>query len=90
MFHDIISTCIIMNNMIIEDKYDTYVSIVDLNVMSITKVNMIVDKTKQFQWFLARHMRIKDKEAYYALRNTLIEHLWKKYVTIFLVVNVLV
>ena len=52
MFHDIISSCIIMHNMIIEYEYDTHGSIVDLNVMSIQEVDMIVDKTEQFQWFL--------------------------------------
>ena len=35
VLHDIISACIIMHNMIIEDEYDTYGSIVDLNVMSV-------------------------------------------------------
>ena len=45
MLHNIISTCIIMHNMIIEYEYDTHESIVDLNVMSVRKVDMIVDKT---------------------------------------------
>ena len=75
VLHDIISTCIIMHNMIIEDEYDTHMSIVDLNVMSVSEVDMIVDKTEQFQRFLARHKRIKEKKAHYALRNALIEHL---------------
>ena len=46
MLHNIISTCIIMHNMIIEDEYDTHGSIVDLNVMSISKVDIIVYKTE--------------------------------------------
>ena len=79
MFHDIISACIIMHNMILEDEYDTHGRIIDLNVMSIPEVDMIVDKTEQFQRFFARHKRIKDKEVHYALRNVLIEHLWEKY-----------
>ena len=79
MFHDIISTCIIMHNMIIEDEYDTHGSIVDLNVMFVPEVDMIVDKTEQFQQFFARHKRIKDKEAHYAFRNAVIEHLWEIY-----------
>ena len=49
MFHDIISACIIMHNMIIEDEYDTHGGIVDLSVMSVPEVDMIVDKTEQFQ-----------------------------------------
>ena len=67
VLHDIISTCIIMHNMIIEDEYDTHGSIVYLNVISVLKVDMIVDKIEQFQRFLAHHKRIKDKEAHYAL-----------------------
>ena len=61
MSHDIMSMCIIiMHNIIREDEFDTHGSIVDLNVM-------FVDKTEQFQWFLARHKQIKDKEVHYAL-----------------------
>ena len=45
MLHDIILTCIILHNMIIEDEHDTHGSFVDLNVMSVPKVDMIVDKT---------------------------------------------
>ena len=46
MLHDIISTCIIMHNIIVEDEYDTHESIVDLNVMLVPKADMIVDKTE--------------------------------------------
>ena len=35
-----------MHNMIIEDEVDTYGSIVDFNVMSLPKVDIIVDKTR--------------------------------------------
>ena len=55
MFHDIMSMYIIMHNMIIEDEFEVHESIVDLNVMFVPKGDMIVDKTEQFQWFLARH-----------------------------------
>ena len=43
------STCMIMHNMIIEDEVETYGSIVDFNVMSILEVDLIIDKTEQFQ-----------------------------------------
>ena len=52
MFHDIMSVCIIMHNMIVEDEFETNESIVDLNVMFVPEVDMIVDKTEQFQWLL--------------------------------------
>ena len=45
MFHDIMSTCIIMHIMIIEDEFDVHGSIVDLNRMFVSEVGMIVDKT---------------------------------------------
>ena len=34
---------------------------------SVPEVDMILDKIEQFQRFLARHKRIKNKEAHYAL-----------------------
>ena len=52
-----------MDNMIIEEEVETYGSIVNFNVMFIPEVDMIVDKIEQFQKFLARHKKIKDKEA---------------------------
>ena len=51
--------CIIMDNMIIKDEFETHGSIIDLNVMFVSKVDMIEDKTEQFQWLLARHKQIK-------------------------------
>ena len=48
VLHDIISTCIIMHNIIVEDEYDIHESIVDLNVMLVPKVDMIVDKIEYF------------------------------------------
>ena len=48
ILHDIMSACIIMHNMDIEDEVKTYESIVDYNVMFIPKVDIIVDKTEQF------------------------------------------
>ena len=59
MLHDFMSMCIIIDNMIIEDEFETHGSIVDLNVMFVSEVDMIVDKTKQFQWLLALHKQIK-------------------------------
>ena len=44
MLQDIMSMCIIMHNMIIEDEFDDHGSIVDLNVMFVPKIDMIVDK----------------------------------------------
>ena len=38
---------------------------------------MAVDENQRFQEFLFRHRRIKDKDAHFALRNALINHLWE-------------
>lgn len=40
---------------------------------------MIGDDDARFQEFLARHKKIKDREAHFELRNALIEHLWSEY-----------
>ena len=59
MLHGFMPMCIIMHNMIIEDEFETHGNIVDLNVMFVPEVDMIVDKTEQFQWLIARHKQIK-------------------------------
>ena len=45
MFRDIMSVCIIMHNIIIEDEFNAHGNIVDLNVMFVSETDMIVDKT---------------------------------------------
>ena len=55
MLHDIMLVCIIKHNMIIEEKFDTHRSILDLNMMLVPKVHVIGDKIEQFQWFVTRH-----------------------------------
>ena len=39
------SRCMILYNMIIEDEFDTHMSIIDLNVEFVLKVDMILNKT---------------------------------------------
>ena len=38
-----------------------------------------VDDDTRFQQFLSRHQEIRNKDAHYALRDALIEHLWNQY-----------
>ena len=73
--HDIMTTCIILHNMIIEDERDLNAPIFDDVEAPTADVEMMVDDNTRFQQFLARHRRIKDKDAHIALRNALIEHL---------------
>ena len=38
-----------------------------------------VDDDTRFQQFLIQHQEIQNKDAHYALRDALIEHLWNEY-----------
>ena len=53
--HDIMTTCIIMHNMIIEDERDLNAIITDTMEAPIPEVEMVVDDNTRFQEFLARH-----------------------------------
>ncbi|KAF8397075.1 hypothetical protein HHK36_018713 [Tetracentron sinense] len=79
VLHDIMSACIIMHNMIVEDECNDYENVVDSNPTPIPNVDMVDGETELFQQFLARHRQMKNKEAHYALRNSLIEHLWERH-----------
>ena len=73
------TTCIILHNMIIEDERDLNAPIEVAREASPAEVEMAVDDNTRFQEFLARYRQIKDKEAHFALRNALIDHLWEEY-----------
>lgn len=77
--HDIMTTYIILHNMIIEDERDLNAPIVDAIEAPTANVEMTVDDNTRFEQFLTRHRRIKDKDSHIAFRNALIKHLWKKY-----------
>ncbi|KAG5575317.1 hypothetical protein H5410_055451 [Solanum commersonii] len=63
-----------MHNMIIEDECDLNAPIQDASKGPTPTVEMAIDENYQFQQFLARYKKIKDKEAHFKLRNALIEH----------------
>ncbi|KAL5811204.1 hypothetical protein ACOSQ4_027772 [Xanthoceras sorbifolium] len=79
VLHDIMTSCIIMHNMIIEDERNVNADIENWREAPIPEVETVVDETTRFQQFLAQYRQIKDKEAHLALRNVLIEHLWEQY-----------
>ena len=79
VLHEIMTACIVMHNMIIEDKRDLDAPIEDVMEASTPEVQMVVDENTRFQQFLTRHRQIKHKDAQIALRNALIEHLWEEY-----------
>ena len=79
VIHDIMTTCIILLNMIIEDERDLNAPIDVAREASPTEVDIEEHENICFQEFLDRFRRIKYQEAYFALRNDLIDHLWKKH-----------
>ncbi|XP_062103035.1 uncharacterized protein LOC133814033 [Humulus lupulus] len=79
ILHDIMTSCIIMHNMIIEDERDFNAPIEERFEVPDPEVEMVGNDDARFQEFLARHRKIKDKDAHIALRNALIEHLWDEY-----------
>ncbi|KAL6125686.1 hypothetical protein ACLB2K_073740 [Fragaria x ananassa] len=79
VLHDIMTTCIIMHNMIIEDERDLSAPIREFNEAPAPTVEMVIDETTRFNQFLDRHRKIKDKKAHYELRDALIEHIWQRH-----------
>ncbi|XP_019154351.1 PREDICTED: uncharacterized protein LOC109150829 [Ipomoea nil] len=79
VLHDIMTSCIIMHNMIIEDERDEQVDIQSWREAPAPEVDICRDERIIFEEFLARHRQIKNKEAHYALRDALIEHMWEHY-----------
>ena len=77
VLHDIMTTCIIMHNMIIEDERDVDAAIEDHTEAPTPEVEMVLDENTRFQEFLARHRKIRDNHAHDALRK--INHLWEEY-----------
>ena len=75
VLHDIMSACIIMHNMIVEDERDLNAQIIEARETTPPTIEIIQDEDIRFQQFVARHKTIRDQEAHYDLRNALIEHL---------------
>ncbi|KAK2661950.1 hypothetical protein Ddye_000524 [Dipteronia dyeriana] len=67
ILHDIMTTCIIMHNMIIADERDVTASIEDHMEAPTPEVEMVLDENTRFQQFLARHRGIRDKDAHIAV-----------------------
>ena len=79
VLHDIMTTCIIMHNMIVEDERDLQAPIVDAIEAPAPDIERVVDDNTRFEQFLAQYKKIKDKDAHIALRNALIDYLWEEY-----------
>ncbi|XP_028082670.1 uncharacterized protein LOC114283992 [Camellia sinensis] len=76
MLVNIMKSCIILHNMIVEDEREEHLDF-DYEISSTnTPVQLSSTPTNDFQSFLSRHLGIRDKDAYHALRNDLVEHMW--------------
>ncbi|XP_028075537.1 uncharacterized protein LOC114277791 [Camellia sinensis] len=76
MLANIMKSCIILHSMIVEDKREEHLDF-DYEISSTnTPVQISSTPTNDFQSFLSRHLSIRDKDAYHALRNDLVEHMW--------------
>ncbi|KAL5549771.1 hypothetical protein UlMin_005002 [Ulmus minor] len=69
VLHDIMTACIIMHNMIIEDERDVDAPIDNQMKAPTPEVEIAVDENAQFQNFLARHRQIKDGKKKKILTN---------------------
>lgn len=78
VLHDIMSACIIMHNMIIEEQRDLTAPIREYQEAPEPDVNPSTDED-HYQQFLGRYTQIRDREAHLELRNALIEHIWEQY-----------
>ena len=79
VLHDIMTACIIMHNMIIEDERNLYAPISNAREVPTPTVELAQEENIRFEQFIARYKQIKDREAHISLRNALIEHLWEQY-----------
>ncbi|XP_028065514.1 uncharacterized protein LOC114268531 [Camellia sinensis] len=76
MLANIMKTCIILHNMIVEDEREEHLDF-DYEISSTnTPVQLSSTPTNDFESFLSRHLGIRDKNAYHALCNDLIKHIW--------------
>ncbi|XP_047314080.1 putative nuclease HARBI1 [Impatiens glandulifera] len=79
VLHDIMTTCIILHNMIIEDERDLNAPIeIEMETLS-SEVEMVRNENTRFQDFISRYENIRNKEAHIELCNALIDHLWEEY-----------
>ncbi|XP_028111581.1 uncharacterized protein LOC114309903 [Camellia sinensis] len=76
MLANIMKSCIILHNMIVEDEREEHLDFDYELSLTNAPVQLSCTPTNDFQSFLSRHLGIRDKDAYHALRNDLIEYMW--------------
>ncbi|XP_020262406.1 uncharacterized protein LOC109838366 [Asparagus officinalis] len=73
--HDIMTACIILHNMTMDDEHDAEPEII-VHDESSRPEEMEIDDDERF---LDRHRKIQDREAHFMFQNALIEHLWQRH-----------
>ncbi|XP_028091347.1 uncharacterized protein LOC114291684 [Camellia sinensis] len=76
MLGNIMKSCIILHNIIVEDGRDEHLDFSYEISSTNAPVLLSCSSNNDFQSFMSRHLGIRDKNAYHALRNDLIEHMW--------------
>ncbi|KAI5016737.1 hypothetical protein ZWY2020_006588 [Hordeum vulgare] len=81
--HNIMLACIILHNMIVEDEKEEAANILDLNEEGGTSIVLPSVFTHSdipaFADVLEKDSRIRDRRTHKAIKNDLIEHIWKKF-----------
>ncbi|XP_073153988.1 uncharacterized protein [Henckelia pumila] len=77
--HDIMTACIIMHNMVVEYERNLDAPIEDVTEVPIPNIENAENENSRFQQFIGRYKIIRNVDAHIALRNALIDHLWKTF-----------
>ncbi|XP_047977875.1 uncharacterized protein LOC125219839 isoform X1 [Salvia hispanica] len=77
-FRDIMITCIILHNMIVEDERDLTSPIEIAREAPQPEVEMATNEDARFQEYLSRYEAIRIKNAHLELQNALVNHLWEQ------------
>lgn len=75
---DIMKTCIILHNMIVEDERDDAARSHEYDEPSTGSARSSDAESTTFSDFLQRYRAIRDVDKHYQLRNDLVDHLWKR------------
>ncbi|KAL8542891.1 hypothetical protein ACS0TY_003684 [Phlomoides rotata] len=76
---DIMYTCIILHNMIIEDEGDTTFNWSEEPDDNNTILEIFQGPVRGFTEYSKRRVALHDKEMHQQLRSDLIEHVWARY-----------
>ncbi|XP_042058642.1 uncharacterized protein LOC121803008 isoform X1 [Salvia splendens] len=79
VLRDIMITCIILHNMIVEDERDLSSPIKVARHAPQPEVEMTTNEDVRFQEYLTRYAAIRNKNAHLELRNALVDHLWENF-----------